>query len=38
MMKCPVCGSENIMDGKLVSYGAVGFVEKSTELLFEYSK
>lgn len=30
-MKCPLCGSENILDGKLVSYGAVAFVEKGTE-------
>ena len=30
-MKCPLCGSENILDGKLVSYGAIAFVEKGTE-------
>ena len=30
-MKCPLCDSENILDGKLVGYAGVVFVEKGTE-------
>ena len=30
-MKCPECGSERILDGKLQGYGGVVFIEKGTE-------
>lgn len=30
-MKCPQCGSERIIDGKLAGYYGVVFVEKGTE-------
>lgn len=33
-MNCPKCNSDHILDGKLIGYGGVVFVEKGTEKKF----